>query len=49
MSSGNRTISSHIDLKDTLLIINEEVTLFEYDPLKFLQIREIDGIDRDTI
>ena len=33
----------------TLLTINEEVTIFEYAPKKFQEIREMDNIDRNKI
>ena len=33
----------------TMLTINEEVTIFEYAPKKFQEIREMDKIDRDMI
>jgi len=32
-----------------MLTINEEVTIFEYAPKKFQEIREMDKIDRDII
>lgn len=33
----------------TLLTINEEVTIFEYAPAKFQEIRDMDDIDRQKI
>ena len=33
----------------TMLTINEEVTIFEYAPQKFQQIREMDHIDKNKI
>jgi hypothetical protein len=33
----------------TLLTINEEVTIFEYAPQKFQDIREMDNISKDQI
>jgi hypothetical protein len=34
---------------ETMLTINEEVTIFEYAPKKFQDIREMDKIDRSII
>ena len=33
----------------TMLTINEEVTIYEYAPKKFQEIREMDSIDKDKI
>jgi hypothetical protein len=32
-----------------MLTINEEVTIYEYAPKKFQEIREMDSIDKDKI
>jgi hypothetical protein len=32
-----------------MLTINEEVTIFEYAPKKFQEIRDMDKVDRDII
>lgn len=36
-------------MQPTFLTINEEVTVYEYAPKKFQEIREIDNIDSDKI
>ena len=44
-----QSLSSNRDGAQTMLTINEEVTIFEYAPKKFQEIREMDKIDRDII
>ena len=41
--------SEHMSPAETMLTINEEVTIFEYAPQKFQDIREMDKIDRKII
>ena len=36
-------------LNPTILTINEEVTIYEYAPRKFQEIREMDKIDKKKI
>lgn len=36
-------------LSQSILVINEEVTVYEFAPKKFQEIREIDNIDQDKI
>ena len=49
---GNTTISAFEDDSVNIapmLTINEEVTIYEYAPLKFQEIREMDNINKNMI
>jgi hypothetical protein len=49
--SRDTTLKSQSDntAAQTMLTINEEVTIFEYAPKKFQELREMDHIDKKRI
>lgn len=47
--NNQSTANFEDDDAETMLTINEEVTIFEFAPKTFQEVREMDNIDRDII
>ena len=46
--TGNKK-NDNMFVEEKLLTINEEVTIYEFAPKKFQEIREMDCVDKDII